>query len=57
MDEPQLKIIQENPSGNGLNAFRSIYRGAGVSCTPDSLKQLDQKGEKGQHSFFPSVLF
>jgi hypothetical protein len=51
MHELQLKIIKDNPIGNGLNVFyaslSSICEGAGVSCTPDSLEQLSQEGKKG----------
>jgi len=58
LTEQHVKIIKDNPIGNGLDAFRasfsSICEGASVSCTPDSLEQLGQKGEKGQHSFFPA---
>jgi hypothetical protein len=54
MHELQFNIIKDNPIGNGLDAFRasfsSICEGAGVSCTPDSLEQLGQEGEKGQHT-------
>jgi hypothetical protein len=61
MHELQLKIIKDNPIGNGLDAFRaslsSKCEGASVSCTLDSLEQLGQEGEKGQHSFFPSMIF
>jgi hypothetical protein len=58
MDESQLKIIKDHPTGNGLDAFRTLFSSicqrAGVSCTSDALVQLSQEGEKGQHSFFPA---
>ncbi|KAF3768220.1 hypothetical protein M406DRAFT_109223 [Cryphonectria parasitica EP155] len=45
-DQSQSKIIESNPIGNGLDAFRasfsSICEGASVSCTPDALEQLSQ---------------
>ncbi|KAH6869569.1 hypothetical protein B0T10DRAFT_418334 [Thelonectria olida] len=45
--QPQSKIIEDNPIGNGLDAFRasfnSICKGAGISCTPDALDQLGQE--------------
>ncbi|KAK0704195.1 hypothetical protein B0T21DRAFT_397094 [Apiosordaria backusii] len=46
-DQLQSKIIDENPIGNGLDAFRasfnSICKGALISCTPDALEQLGQE--------------
>lgn len=51
-DQPQSKIIEDNPIGNGLDAFRgyfsSICEGARVSCTPDALEQLEQEGTADQ---------
>lgn len=48
MTDAQLKIIESNPIGEGLNTFRasfnSICDNAGVSRTPDALGQLDQEG-------------
>ncbi|KAK0718106.1 hypothetical protein B0T26DRAFT_741181 [Lasiosphaeria miniovina] len=48
--QSRLKIINDNPIGKGLDAFRtsftSICEGAAVSCTPDALEQLGQKGKK-----------
>ncbi|GAB0138519.1 hypothetical protein EsDP_00006752 [Epichloe bromicola] len=46
-NQQQSKIIEENPIGNGLNAFRasfsSICEGARISCSPDALDQLGQE--------------
>ncbi|RMD42513.1 hypothetical protein DV735_g2633, partial [Chaetothyriales sp. CBS 134920] len=46
-NQPQSKIIEDNPIGNGLDAFRasfnSICEGASISCTPDALDQLGQE--------------
>ncbi|KAL7894830.1 serine/threonine-protein kinase Sgk2 [Trichoderma sp. SZMC 28014] len=46
MDEAKLKIIAENPIGNGLDAFRnefaSICGSMGLVCSPDGFDQLEQ---------------
>ncbi|KAK0612265.1 hypothetical protein B0T14DRAFT_439280 [Immersiella caudata] len=51
-NQPQSKIIEENPTGNGLDAFctsfNSICKGAHISCTPDALEQLGQEGKTPQ---------
>jgi len=48
-DQLQSKIIEENPTGKGLDAFRasfnSICEGAHISCTPDALEQLGHDGK------------
>ncbi|KAL3584588.1 hypothetical protein FPOAC2_14368 [Fusarium poae] len=45
--QPQSRIIEDNPIGDGLNAFRasfkSICEGASVPCTLDALEQLSQE--------------
>lgn len=47
-NESQSKVIEDNPIGNGLDAFcasfNSICEGAGISCCPDALDELDQEG-------------
>jgi hypothetical protein len=49
-DQLRSKIIDENPIGKGLDAFRasfnSICKGARISCTPDALEQLGQEGKQ-----------
>jgi hypothetical protein len=51
LDQQQLKVIETNPIGSGLDAFRayftSICEGAKVSSTPDSLERLSREGEAG----------
>ncbi|KAF5016334.1 hypothetical protein F66182_12016 [Fusarium sp. NRRL 66182] len=46
-DQPQSTIIEENPIGKGLDAFRtrfkSVCEGASVPCSPDSLEQLGRQ--------------
>ncbi|KAM3510126.1 hypothetical protein MY11210_006043 [Beauveria gryllotalpidicola] len=46
-DQPQPRIIKDNPIGNGLDEFRacfnSICEGASISCTPDALEALGQE--------------
>lgn len=48
--QAQSKVIEDNPIGNGLDAFRSLFNltceGRGIShlCVPDALDQLDQEG-------------
>ncbi|KAK0722221.1 serine/threonine-protein kinase Sgk2 [Lasiosphaeria miniovina] len=53
--QSRLKVINDNPIGKGLDAFRtsftSICEGAAVSCTADALEQLDQ--ETSRTSFAP----
>ncbi|RYC78653.1 hypothetical protein BFJ63_vAg18473 [Fusarium oxysporum f. sp. narcissi] len=45
--QPQSRIIEDNPIGDGLNAFRasfkSICEGASLPCTLDALEQLSQE--------------
>ncbi|GKU12502.1 unnamed protein product, partial [Fusarium langsethiae] len=45
--QPQSKIIEDNPIGDGLNAFRASFKliceGASVPCTLDALEQLSQE--------------
>ncbi|RSL54458.1 hypothetical protein CEP51_014708 [Fusarium floridanum] len=59
-DQPQSKIIEDNPIGNGLDAFRgyfsSICEGARVSCTPDALEQLEQEDVQDLTSSLLSAL-
>ncbi|KAK5652988.1 hypothetical protein OQA88_9468 [Cercophora sp. LCS_1] len=47
MADQLSKIIEENPIGNGLDAFRasfsSICKGASVSYTPDAVERLGHK--------------
>ncbi|KAI8710295.1 Non-specific serine/threonine protein kinase [Fusarium sp. LHS14.1] len=47
-NESQSKVIENNPIGNGLDAFRAsfnlICEGADISCCPDALDELDQEG-------------
>ena len=47
-NELQSKVIEDNPIGNGLDAFRgsfdSICEGAGIPCSPDALDKLGQDG-------------
>jgi hypothetical protein len=44
------KIIEENPIGKGLGAFRAsfsaICEGASISRTPDAVERLGQGGKK-----------
>ncbi|RSL76756.1 hypothetical protein CDV31_017362, partial [Fusarium ambrosium] len=46
-DETQAKIIEDNPIGNGLDAFRasfqSICKGASISLIPNALEQLERE--------------
>ncbi|KAJ3453176.1 hypothetical protein MRS44_018831 [Fusarium solani] len=46
-NQPQPKIIKDNPIGNGLDDFRasfnSICEGASISCTPDAFEALGQE--------------
>ncbi|GKU09620.1 unnamed protein product [Fusarium langsethiae] len=46
-NELQPEVIRDNPIGNGLDVFRasfdSICEGAGISCCPDALDELDQE--------------
>jgi hypothetical protein len=49
-DQLHSKIIEENPIGKGLDAFRAsfdtICEGVGISRTPDVLERLGQEGKK-----------
>ncbi|KAH8743581.1 hypothetical protein F5883DRAFT_40734 [Diaporthe sp. PMI_573] len=46
-DQPRSKIIEDNPIGNGLDAFRASFNTAcadrEIPCTLDALGQLDLK--------------
>ncbi|KAH0491323.1 hypothetical protein TgHK011_002760 [Trichoderma gracile] len=46
MDEVALKIIGENPIGDGLDAFRNDFASAcdstGLACSPDAYERLEQ---------------
>ncbi|EXK77771.1 hypothetical protein FOQG_17540 [Fusarium oxysporum f. sp. raphani 54005] len=46
-NQPQSKIIEDNPIGNGIDAFRgsfsSICERAHLSCIPDALDQLEHE--------------
>ncbi|KAL7800297.1 serine/threonine-protein kinase Sgk2 [Trichoderma ceciliae] len=46
-DQTRSKLIEDNPIGNGLDTFRasfnSVCKGGGISCTPDTLAQLEHK--------------
>jgi len=50
MNDTQLKIINDNPIGEGLDTFRALFNSicddAGVSHTRDALEQLGYEGEK-----------
>lgn len=47
-DQSRLKIIKDNPIGNGLDAFRASFNTVcadrALSRIPDALGQLDQEG-------------
>ena len=47
-DQAQSEILENNPIGKGLDAFRtsfnSICEDRTISCTPDALGQLAQEG-------------
>ncbi|KAG7402743.1 hypothetical protein Forpe1208_v017044 [Fusarium oxysporum f. sp. rapae] len=47
-DEVQSKIIEDNPIGNELDAFRASFNSAcesaGISCALDSIDKLGQEG-------------
>jgi len=47
-DQAQSEILENNPIGKGLDAFRtsfnSICEDRSISCTPDALGQLAQEG-------------
>jgi hypothetical protein len=51
-DQPRSKIIEENPIGKGLDAFRTSFNstceGRSISCTPDALGQLGHDGNLTQ---------
>jgi hypothetical protein len=40
MNELQLKIIQDNPIGEGLSSFRNSF--------PDALERLEQLSQEGE---------
>ncbi|KAG8664734.1 uncharacterized protein FPOAC1_013514 [Fusarium poae] len=46
-NQPQSKIIEDNPIGNGIDAFRgsfsSVCERAHLSCIPDALDQLEHE--------------
>lgn len=46
-DQAQSEILENNPIGKGLDAFRtsfnSICEDTSISCTPDTLGQLTQE--------------
>ncbi len=48
-DQTQSKILENNPIGKGLDAFRSsfnsICKERSISCTPDALDQFGQEGK------------
>jgi hypothetical protein len=50
MTDQFSKIIEENPIGKGLGAFRAsfgaICEGASISRTPDAVERLGQEGKK-----------
>ena len=47
-DQPRLKIIKDNPIGNGLDAFRAsfntVFADRTISDIPDALGRLEQEG-------------
>lgn len=47
-DQSRSKIIEDNPIGKGLDAFRASFDAVcedrEIPCTPDALGQLDQEG-------------
>jgi hypothetical protein len=51
-DRPRLKIIKDNPIGNGLDAFRASFNtvcaNRTISRIPDAFGQLDQQGMTAQ---------
>jgi hypothetical protein len=51
-NQPQSKIIEDNPIGNGIDAFRgsfsSVCERAHLSCIPDALDQLEHEGTADQ---------
>ena len=48
-DQAQSEILENNPIGKGLDAFRtsfnSICEDRSISCTPDAVGQLGQEGK------------
>ncbi|KAL7948074.1 hypothetical protein V8C42DRAFT_351903 [Trichoderma barbatum] len=46
MDEARVKIVEDNPIGNGLDAFRALFASVcesqGLVSSPDALDQLDR---------------
>ncbi|KAG6980603.1 hypothetical protein FocnCong_v007859 [Fusarium oxysporum f. sp. conglutinans] len=59
-NQPQSKIIEDNPIGNGIDAFRcsfsSICERAHLSCIPDALDQLEHEDVQDLASSLLSVL-
>ncbi|RSL39791.1 hypothetical protein CEP51_016769, partial [Fusarium floridanum] len=59
-NESQSKVIEDNPIGNGLDAFRasfnSICEGASISPTPEVLEQLEQEDVQDLASSLLSAL-
>ncbi|RMI96310.1 hypothetical protein CDV36_016325, partial [Fusarium kuroshium] len=59
-NESQSKVIEDNPIGNGLDAFRasfnSICEGASISSTPEVLEQLEQEDVQDLASSLLSAL-
>jgi hypothetical protein len=49
MDQAKSKLVEDNPIGDGLDAFRpsfnSICNGTSISCIPDTLGRLGDKGK------------
>jgi hypothetical protein len=52
-DQPQSKIIKDNPIGKGLHdfhtSFKSLCEDRSLSCKSDALGQLGQEGKIDQH--------
>jgi len=52
MTDQFSKIIEENPIGKGLDAFRASFHsaceGAGLLYYQDALQQLNREGKKTQ---------
>ncbi|KAL5583899.1 hypothetical protein FOVSG1_015250 [Fusarium oxysporum f. sp. vasinfectum] len=59
-NQPQSKIIEDNPIGNGIDAFRdyfsSICERAHLSCIPDALDQLEHEDVQDLASSLLSAL-
>jgi hypothetical protein len=49
-DQPRSKIIEENPIGNGLDAFRTTFRSiceaSNIPCSADALERFERQSEK-----------